>query len=150
MLAAKLFAALAMFFALLAALARLVPFQSLAVPAHATYFVFGPVLVLLFWAATSLNFAVLYYAAVRFFHGRWNRTLSVLHFSLLVYSGISLSVVFVVSTRVANGPEAGEALHWLIIPWILGILSLIACLGVFGVNLTLVVVQILRARFASH
>jgi hypothetical protein len=150
MLAAKLFAALAVFFALLAALARLVPFPSLDVPAHATYFVFGPILVLLFCVVASANFALLYYAGVRFFHARWNRTLTILHLSLFVFFGISLSVVFTVSYRIANGPEAGETLRWLVIPSFLGILSLVASLAVFGVNLALVVVQIVRARFATH
>jgi heme/copper-type cytochrome/quinol oxidase subunit 1 len=152
MLPAKLFSALGVVFAILAGLARLrPPLLRVEVPVHSTYFVLGPVIVLLFWAATSLNFAVLYYATVRFFHGRWNRTLSVLHFSLLVCSCISLSAVFAMSTRPASGPDIGEAtLRWLIIPWILGILSLVACLVVFGVNLTLVVVQIVRGRFATH
>jgi hypothetical protein len=150
MLPAKLFAGLAVAFSICAGLARLHPLPPAYIAVRATYFAFGPVLVLLFWAATSLNFAVLYYAAVRFFHGRWNRTLSVLHFSLLVCSGISLSVVFAISTRGPNSPDAGEALRWLVIPASLGILSLVASLAVFGVNLTLVVVQIVRARFASH
>ncbi len=150
MLPAKLFAVLAIVFSICAGLVWLNPLPPVDNYLHATYFVFGPILVLLFCAVTSVNFAVLYYTAARFFHARWNRTLSVLHFSLLVCFGISLSVVFAVSTRGANGPDVGEALRWLVIPWILAILSLVACLVVFGVNLTLVVVQIVRARFASH
>jgi len=151
MLPAKLFAVLAIVFLICAGLVWLMPpSTSLDIPAHATYFVFGPALVLLFCALTSANFAVLYYAALRFFHARWNRTLSVLHFSLFVCSGISLAAVFVVSTRGAKGPDVGEALRWLAIPSSLGILSLVACLVVFGVNLLAVVVQIVRARFASQ
>jgi heme/copper-type cytochrome/quinol oxidase subunit 1 len=151
MLPAKLFAGLAVAFSICAGLVWLHPLPSAYIAVHATYFAVGPILVLLFCAATSLNFAVLYYAAARFFRARWNRTLSALHFSLFACFGISLSVVFAVSTRVANSPDIGEAtLRWLVIPWILGILSLVACLAVFGVNLTLVVVQIVRARFASH
>jgi heme/copper-type cytochrome/quinol oxidase subunit 1 len=150
MLPAKLFAVLAIVFSICAGLAWLNPLPSVDIHVHATYFVFGPILVLLFCAVTSVNFAVLYYAAARFFHARWNRTLSVLHFSLFVCFGISFSVVFAVSTRVANGPDVGEALRWLVIPWLLGILSLVVCFVVFGVNLTLTVVQLVRARFASH
>jgi len=151
MLPAKLFAVLAIVFLICAGLVWLMPpSASLDIPAHATYFVFGPVLVLLFCAVTSANFAVLYYAALRFFHARWNRTLSALHFLLFVCSGISLAVVFVVSTRGAKGPNVGEALRWLVIPSSLGILSLVACLVVFGVNLLAVVVQIVRTHFASH
>ena len=151
MLPAKLFAGLAVAFSICAGLAWLRPLPSafVSIPGHATYFVFGPVLVLLFCAATSLNFAVLYYAAVRFFHGRWNRTLSVLHFSLLVCFGVS-SAVFVESTPVANGSDMAQAFRWLIIPWLLGILSFVVCFVVFGVNLTLTIVQIVRARFAIH
>ncbi len=150
MLPAKLFAVFAFVFAILAGLARLRPLTGVYVAVHSTYFGLGPVLVLLFCVVASANFAVLYYAAARVFHVRWNRTLSILHFSLSVCFGISLSVVFAVSTRFANGPDVGEALRWLVIPWSLGILSLVACLVVFGVNLALVVVQIVRARFASH
>jgi heme/copper-type cytochrome/quinol oxidase subunit 1 len=150
MLPAKLFAVLAFAFAILAGLALLLTLPSLDVPMHSMYFVLAPRHVLLFCAVTSLNFAVLYYAAVRFFHGRWNRALSALHFSLFVCSGISLSVAFAMSARVAKSADVGEALRWLVIPSSLGILSLVACLVVFGVNLLAVVVQIVRARFASH
>jgi heme/copper-type cytochrome/quinol oxidase subunit 1 len=152
MLPAKLFSALALIFLICAGLARLKPFSSVFVdlPLHGTYFVFGPMLVLLFCAVASANFAVLYYAAIRIFHARWNRILSILHFSLLVCFGISLAVVFAAPTHGGTGLDAGEALRWLVIPASLGILSLVACLVVFGANLTLVVVQIVRARFASH
>lgn len=152
MLPAKLFSVLAVIFAILAGLARLRPLPGVGVdvPVHSTYFVLGPVLVLLFCVVASANFAVLYYAAARFFHARWNRTLSILHLSLFACFGISFSVVFALSTRVTNGLEAREALRWLVIPSSLGTLSLIACLVAFGVNLLVVAVQIVRARFASH
>ncbi len=150
MLYAKLFGVLAIVFSICAGLAWLNPLPSLDVGLHATYFVLGPVHVLLFCAATSLNFAVLYYAGARFFHARWNRTLSVLHFSLFVCFGISFSVVFAVSVRIANGPEVGEALRWLVVPWFLGVLSLVACFVAFGVNLIFVVLQILRTRFVRQ
>ena len=150
MLQTKLFGVLAIVFSICAGLAWLNPLPSLDVGLHATYFVLGPVLVLLFCATTSLNFAVLYYAGARFFHARWNRTLSVLHFSLFVCFGISFSVVFAVSVRIANGPEVGEALRWLVVPWFLGVLSLVACFVAFGVNLIFVVLQILRTRFVRQ
>jgi hypothetical protein len=150
MLPAKLFAGLAIVFLICAGLAWLNPLPSVDIYVRAPYFVFGPILVLLFCALTSANFAVLYYAAARFFHARWNRTLSILHFSLLVCFGISFSVVFAVGTRVANGPDVGEAtLRWLFIPLFLGVLSF-ASYVIFGVNLLVVAVQIVRVRFASH
>jgi hypothetical protein len=117
---------------------------------HGTYFVYAPKLVLLFCAVASLNFAVLYYAGARFFHARWNYALSVLHSALFVCFGVSLFVVFAMSGRVANGPDAGEALRWLAIPWFLGILSLFLSFVVFSVSLTLTVVQVVRTRLASH
>jgi heme/copper-type cytochrome/quinol oxidase subunit 1 len=152
MLPAKLFVVLAIIFSIFAGLAWLKPLPSASVDFYlsGTYFVFGPVLVLLFCAVTSANFAVLYYAAARIFHARWNRTLSVLHFSLFVCFGISLSVVFVVSTRAANSSDMAQAFRWLITPWLLGILSFVVCFVVFGVNLTLTIAQIVRARFAIH
>jgi len=146
MLPAKLFAAFAIVSSACAGLAWLSSLPSVDTYVHDKYFVGEPVFVLLFCAVASVNFAMLYYAAARFFHARWNRTLSILHFSLFVCFGLSFAVVFAVSTR----PGIGEALRWFVIPWFLGILSLVSCFVLFGINLAMVVVQILRARFASH
>ncbi|PYT55544.1 MAG: hypothetical protein DMG43_02720 [Acidobacteria bacterium] len=150
MLPAKLFAVFAIVFSACAGLGWLSSLPSVDTYVHDKYFVVEPVLVLLFCAVASVNFAVLYYAAARFFHARWNRTLSVLHFSLFVCFGISFSVVFAVSVRIANGSEVGEALRWLVVPWFLGVLSLVACFVAFGVNLIFVVLQILRTRFVRQ
>jgi heme/copper-type cytochrome/quinol oxidase subunit 1 len=150
MLSAKLFAALAIIFLTCAGLAWLSPMPAVDISVHDKYFAFGPRLVFLFCAVTSVNFAVLYYAAARFFRARWNRALSVLHFSLFICFGFSFAVVFVMSARVANEPGTGEALRWLVIPWFLGILSLVTCFALFGVNLAMVVVQVVRGRFAGH
>lgn len=147
---AKLFAGFAVVFFICAGLAWLKPLPAADVYLHDTYIVFGAAFILLFCAVASLNFAVLYYAATRFFHARWNCTLSILHLSLFVCFGVSLSVVFAMSRRMGNSPDAGLALRWLVIPWLLGILSLFASFLVFGVNLTLAVVQIVRTRFANH
>lgn len=147
---AKLFAGLAIGFAICAGFAWLKPFPGVDFYLHDTYVVFGPIFILLFCAAASLNFAVLYYAAARFFHARWNLPLSALHVSLFVCFGVSLSVVFAVSRSTGNGPDAGQALRWLVIPWFLGIVSLFVSFLAFAVNLTLTVVQIVRARFANH
>lgn len=147
---AKLFAGLAVGFSICTGLAWLKPFPAMDIYLHDTYVVFGPILILLFCAVASLNFAVLYYAGARFFHARWNRTLSVLHVSLFLCFGVSLSVVFAMSRGVENSPDAGQALRWFVVPWVLGIFSLFFSFLVFGVNLTLTVVQILRARLASH
>jgi heme/copper-type cytochrome/quinol oxidase subunit 1 len=150
MLSAKLFGVLALVFLVCAGLARLNPLPPVDIAVHDRFFAVGPILVFLFCAVTSVNFAVLYYAAGRFFHARWNRTLSILHFSLFACFGLSFAVVFAVSARVAKDPAVGEAFRWLVIPWFLGILSLVTCFVLFGVNLTMVVFQIVRARFASH
>ena len=147
---AKLFAVLAIVFSVCAGLAWLRPLPVVDIAVHDRFFAVGPVLVLLFCAATSVNFTVLYYAGARFFHAHWNRTLSVLHFLLFVCFGFSFAVVFVMSTRVANGPDTGEALRWLVTPFFLGIFSLGASFVLFGVNLTMVIIQIVRARFANH
>jgi hypothetical protein len=152
MLPAKFFAALATVFSICVAFAWLNPSPTLALNTYirGTYVVFGPVLVLLFCAAASFNFAVLYYAAVRFFRARWNRTLSVLHICFFACSAISFSVVFAMSARLANGLDRAESLRWLVIPWLIGILSLVICFVMFGVNLVLTVVQLVRARSASQ
>jgi len=150
MLSAKLFAVLAIVFLACASLARLNPTPAVDIAVHNKYYALGPMLVLLFCAATSANFAVLYYAAARFFNARWNRTLSVLHVLLFVCFGLSFAIVFAVSTRVANDPGVGEALRWSVIPFFVGILSLAVCVVLFAVNLAIVIVQILRARFAGN
>jgi len=148
-LPAKLFAALAVVFAILAGLARLRPLPGVDVAVHSTYFVIGPILVLLLSLVTSANFAVLYYSGERVFRARWNRKLTFLHFGLFVCFAISLLIVSALSTREGAGAP-GESMRWLIIPLLLGIFSLIASLAVFGINLTLTVVQLIRARFARH
>lgn len=147
---AKFFAGFAVAFSICAGLAWLKPFPGLDIYLHGTYVVFGPTLILLFCAVASLNFAVLYYAAARFFHARWSLPLSAIHVCLFVCFGVSLSIVFAMSGNAGNSPDAGQAFRWLAILWFFGILSLLVSFLVFAVNLTLIVVQILRARFASH
>lgn len=150
MLPAKLFAALAAIFAILGVLARIVPFPGLDLYVHATYFVLGPMFVLLFCVVTSANFAVLYYAGDRFFHVRWNRMLTLLHFSLFLCFAISFSWLFAFSTGAANGGPSAEGIGWIFVPWLLGVFSLVASLVVFAINLTTAVVQIVRARTISR
>ncbi len=150
MLPAKLFAAVAIVFSVLTGLAYLKPFPAVDLYVHGTYWVLGPVLVLLFCAVASANFAVLYYAGDRFFHARWNRALSLLHVFLFLCFAIGISIVFAVSTRAANGGESGAALRWIIAPWLLGLSGLFASFAVFAVNLTMTVVQLVRARLARH
>jgi len=144
--AAKLFALLAVFFALLAAVAKWVPFPGF----YVHDFAMGPTLVLLFCLVTSANFAILYYAGDRIFHVRWHRGLTLLHFCSFVCFGILLSLVFALSTIASNGGISGESMRWVIVPLLLGMFSLVTSLVVFGINMTLSVVQLVRARFARH
>lgn len=146
-LPAKLFAAVTVLFAILAGLARLRPLPGLDVGIHSTYFVIGPARVLLFCTLMSANFAVLYYAVSRLVHGRWNRTLSVLHFSLFLSFAVSLSVLLVVFSI---SSESEQAIRWAVVAWLLGVLSFVSSLLVFAINLTLTVVQQVRARFARQ
>jgi len=150
MLPAKLFTSLAIVFAVLAGFAYLNPFQSVDTHVHGTYWVSGPGLVLLFCMVASANFAVLYYAGYRFFHAPWKRGLSLLHVVLFLCFAISFSIVFALSTRAANGGEAGAASGWIIVPWLLGMSSIVASFAVFAINLTLTVVHIVRTRFARQ
>lgn len=150
MLPARLFAGLAIMSLCFVGLTWLMPQSSIDIYSHDAYFVLGPALLPSFCVVASLNFAVLYYAAVRFFHAKWNRALSILHFSLFVCFGILWSIVFMMSGQVTNGTSAAGGLLWVAVPGFVGLLSLFLCFVVFGVNLTLTVVQVLRARFASH
>jgi heme/copper-type cytochrome/quinol oxidase subunit 1 len=150
MLPAKLFAALAALFAILAGLARVVPSPSIDLYVHATYFVLGPMLVLMFCVVSSVNFAVLYYAGHRIFHVRWNRPLTLLHFVLFLYFAMSFSLLFAFSTRAANGGPPTGTMDWIIISGFLGIFSLIVSFVVFAINLTTAVVQLARARTVSR
>jgi hypothetical protein len=150
MLPAKLFALFAVLFALCAGLARLGAFPAVDVGIHDRFFSVGPVLVLLYCAITSINFALLYYAAIRFLHARWNRAMSILHGALFLCFAISFSVLFALSARAGNGGPSGEEMRWVFVPFLLGIFSLAASFVVFAVNLTLTVVHLVRARFAGH
>jgi hypothetical protein len=150
MLAAKLFAALALVFAIIEGLARVGAFPAVSVPLQSTYYVFGPELVLLLTLVTSANFAVLYYSGERIFRGHWNRRLTFLHFGLFVCFAISLLIASALSAREGVGVTRDESMRWLVVCMLLGILSLVASLAVFGINLTLTVVQLVRARFARH
>lgn len=150
MLPAKLFAWLAIAFSVFTGLVWFGSWPLLDISVHDTYFVFARMHLTLFCALTCFNFAVLYYAVVRIFRVQWNRTLSLLHFVLSVCVAISLITLFVEAARTANGPEAGEALRWVVVPFFLGIVSFVAGLAFFCVNLMLVAVQLLRARFATR
>ena len=150
MLAAKLYIALTFAFAVLAGLAYVNPFPSLDLYVHGVYWALGPRLVLLFCMVTSANFAILYYAGERIFHVRWNRGLSLLHVCLFLCFAISLPMVFAVSMRATNGGESSQAIRWIILPWLVGIFGLFASFAVFAINLALVVVQVVRTRFARR
>ena len=150
MLPAKLFAALASIFAILAGLARVSPFPGMDLYLHSKYFVLGPTFMLMFCVVSSANFAVLYYTGERIFNVRWNRALTLVHFVLFLYFAVSFSLLFAVSTRAANGGPYQESMDWIVIAGFLGIFSLIVSFVVFAINLTTAVVQLLRARTASR
>ncbi|HKN75411.1 MAG TPA: hypothetical protein VJW94_09550 [Candidatus Acidoferrum sp.] len=157
MLPAKLFAGLALAFSIFTGLAWVFvsPSADVTAPHLATgrgaFFAFEPVLVPLFCAVTSLNFAVLYYAGGRILHAQWNRTLSLLHFALSVCGAASGSIVFPMAAHYGNGSNAGEtALRWVFIPLLLGILSFVASYVIFAISLMSVVIQVVRARFATR
>ena len=149
MLPAKLFAALAFAFAVLAGLTYLTPFPGLDLYLHGVYRVVGPRLVLLFCVAASLNFAVLYYAAERFFQARWNRALSILHVCLFLLFAITLSVAFAISTHVATGAGSEVEIYWSVVLLLVGLCGLVTGFVVFAINLALTVTHIVRARFGS-
>jgi hypothetical protein len=147
MLLAKSFAALGVALAVAAATsaARLL---ALDVQVRGTYLLFSPSLVLWFCSLTSVNFAILYYAAEKFVPTRWSRTLGILHFGLfssfvIVFTALATAVRFWDSSH-------PESLRWLVIPWLLGILSFLLGLVLFFVNLVLTLIRTSRARLAAH
>ena len=146
---AKLFAALAFAFAVLAGLAHLSPFPGLDLYVHGLNWVLGPELVLLFCVATSLNFAVLYYAGERFFQARWNRALGILHVCLFLSFAIGLSVAFAISTHFATGAGSEVEIYWTVVPLLVGLCGLVTSFVVFAINLALTITHIVRARFGS-
>jgi len=147
MLLAKSFAALGVALAVAAATsaARLL---ALDVQVRGTYLLFSPSLVLWFCSLTSVNFAILYYAAEKFVPTRWSRTLGILHFGLFS----SFVIVFTVLATAARFWDSShpESLRWIVIPWLLGILSFLLGLVPFFVNLVLTLIRTARARLAAH
>jgi hypothetical protein len=147
MLLAKSFGAFGVVIAVAAATgaARLFPLDT---QVHGTYFSFSPSLVLWYCSLTSVNFAILYYAAEKFVPTRWSRTLGTLHFVLYSLFVILLTV-FAIAVHFWDSSHP-EALRWFVIPWLIGILSFLLGLVLFFVNLFLTVIRTARARFAAH
>ncbi|SRR5216684_2302729 len=146
MLLAKSFAAFGVVLAVAAAgAARLSPMD---VEVHGTYLVFSPSLVLWFCSLTSVNFAILYWVAQKFVPTRWNRTLGILHF-VLYFLFVILFTVLAVAVRFWDSSHP-EALRWIVVPWLLGILSFLLGLALFFVNLILTLIRTARARLAAH
>jgi hypothetical protein len=147
MLLAKSFGALGVVLAVAATVgvARQLP---LAIQVRETYFAFSPSLVLWFCSLTSVNFAILYYAAEKFVPTRWSRTLGALHF-VLFFSFAILFTVFAVAVRFLESSHP-ESLRWIVIPWSLGIVSFLLGLVLFFVNLVLTLIRTARARLAAH
>jgi hypothetical protein len=147
MLLAKSFGALGVVLAVAAATgaARLLPWD---VEVRGTYFVLSPSLVSWFCSLTSVNCAILYWAAEKFVPTRWSRTLGTLHF-VLFSSFTILFTVLAVAMRFRESSHA-ESLSWIVIPWLLGILSFLLGLLLFFVNLVLTLIRTARARLAAH
>src|SRR6266404_2207983 len=147
MLLSKLFGVLGVVLAAAAAsgAARLL---HLDIQLHETYFAFSPNLVLWFCSLTSVNFAILYWAAEKFVPTRWSRTLGTLHFVLFSSFAI-LFTVLTVAMRFRESPHP-ESLSWIVIPWLLGILSFLLGLLLFFLNLVLTLIRTARARLAAH
>jgi hypothetical protein len=147
MLLAKSFGALGVVLAVAAATdaARLLPWD---VEVHGTYFVLSPSLVFWFCWLTSVNFAILYWAAEKFVPTRWSRTLGTLHF-LLFSSFTILFTVLAIAIRFRDSSHPGSS-SWIVVPWLLGILSFLLGLLLFFVNLVLTLIRTARARLAAH
>src|SRR6202171_4275934 len=147
MLLAKSFGALGVVLAV-AASTGAAPLLAMDVQVHGTYLVFSPRLVLWFCSLTSVNFAILYWAAEKFVPTRWSRTLGTLHFVLFSSFAI-LFTVLAVAMRFRDSSHP-ESLSWIAILWLLGILSFLLGLFLFLVNLVLTLIRTARARLAAH
>jgi len=147
MLLAKLFGVLGVVLAV-AATSGAARLLHLDIHLHETYFAFSPNLVLWFCSLTSINFAILYYAAEKFAPTRWSRALGFAQFVLFSLFTVLFTVLAI---GVGRGDSAHpEALRWIVIPWLLGILSFLLGLILFAANLVLTIIRSTRARFASH
>ena len=147
MLLSKLFGVLGVVLAAAAAsgAARLL---HLDIHLHETYFAFSPNLVLWFCSLTSVNFAILYWAAERFAPSRWSRALGTAHFVLFsLFTVLFTALAIGAALRDSAHPEA---LRWIVIPWFLGILSFVLGLVLFFVNLTLTLIRTARGRLTAH
>jgi hypothetical protein len=148
MLPAKLFAVLALIF-IVCGLLNVGSAWSRGVYFYAIYFVFGPPLLFMYGAVTSANFAVLYYATTRCWNVRWNRTLGLMHFSLVVLTAI-LFLVVLGSAHAFVDTSADRAIRWIFIPASLGMFSFLASWVIFAVNLVWTAVRTVRVRYANH
>ena len=147
MLLSKLFGVLGVVLAVAAA-SGAVRLLHLDIHLHETYFAFSPNLVLWFCSLTSINFAILYWAADKFAPTRWSRALGFAQFVLFSLFTVLFTVLAI---GVGRGDSAHpEALRWIVIPWLLGILSFLLGLILFAANLVLTIIRSTRARFASH
>jgi len=158
MLPAKLFAGLSAASSICAALFWLFASRSpeaLASAAHisvggSVFFAVGPMLVPLFCALTCANYAVLYFAAVRIFHAKWNHTLSIFHFVLSVCFAVSGSLVYPLTAHSGSSSADGGAFRSAFLLVLLALFSFATSFLLFALNLTLIARQIVRAHFATR
>ncbi len=143
----KLFGTLGVVLAILAAtgVVRLLPWD---VGVHGMYFAFSPSLVFWFCSLTSVNFAILYWAAEKFTPTHWSRALGTGHFVLFSLFTVLFTVLAIGVGRWDSAHA--EAMRWVVIPWFLGVFSFVLGLVLFFVNLTLTLIRTARARLTAH
>jgi hypothetical protein len=148
MLPAKLFAVLAVVLSICAWLVPLGYLRWFEFSIHDNLYFAGSRMWLLYGVVIAANFAILYYAPARCWHIAWQRTLSVLHFSLFALAAVLFfgSVGLVASTDIATE----RAFRGVAIAGFLGLLSFILSWIVFAVNLVWTAVRTLRTRYAAH
>jgi|SRR2546423_10889667 len=134
MLTGKLFAALAIIFALCAwIITGMVP-PSLDLSLHEIYLVIAPRQLLLFGLITCAIFSVLYFAIDRLLKVRWNRTLAILHISSVVLAAILFFVVVSLTHSLDSNASEG-AIRGVFITGFLGVLTFVLGCLIFTVNL---------------
>jgi heme/copper-type cytochrome/quinol oxidase subunit 1 len=149
MLPAKLFAVLAVVFAVCVSIGRARALPALDIYLHGTYVIL-PV-GHLFWFSSVLCacFAALYYATTRYLDAGWNLVLGVLHFSLVVLTAILFFMAAGSAHLLENGVSQ-PAIHRVFIPGFLGVLSFLFSWAIFAVNLVWTAVRAMRRRNANH
>jgi heme/copper-type cytochrome/quinol oxidase subunit 1 len=147
MLPAKLFAVLAVVFAVCVRISRARALPALDIYLHDTYVVLPAWHSFWFGSVLCTGFAALYYATTRYLNAGWNRMLGVLHFSLVVLAA-ALFFMAAGSTHLLDNGMSQRAIHRVFLPGFLGILSLLFSWVIFAVNLVWTAVRAVRTSNA--